>query len=146
VLGKKAREQHSDARVRQIRKETDKTDYASSVKPPASTSIEVILVGSVKILTVARPSRKPPEEEKLGVRKEKLSSEVTRRDVVTRDVTRRGVGLRGLKAGTKRTQLEAGCSRRYTSNVQITEDKQAKMRFHTFKKGGSEQKEKKKTL
>ena len=48
----------------------------------------------------------------------------------------------GLKAGTKRTQLKAGCSRR--GNVQITEDKKAKMRFQTFEKGGSEQKEKKK--
>jgi hypothetical protein len=99
-------------------------------------------VGSVKISAVVSPKRKPPEEQKIGVRKEKLSSEVTRRDVVTRDVTRRDSGLRGLKAGTKRTQLEAGCSR--ISNVQITEDKKAKMRFQTFDKGGSEQKEKKK--
>jgi len=99
-------------------------------------------VRSVKISAVISPKRKPPEEEEVGVRKEKLSSEVTRRDVVTRDVTRRDAGMRGLKAGTKRTQLEAGCSRR--RNVQITEDNEAKMRFQTFKKGGSEQKEKRK--
>ena len=70
-----------------------------------------------------------------------MISEVIRRDVVTRDVTRHDAGLRELKAGTKRTQLEAGCSRIH--NVQFTEDKMAKMRFQTFKKGGSEQKKKK---
>lgn len=99
-------------------------------------------MGSVNISAVVRPKRKPPEEEEVEVRKEKLNSEVTRRDVVTRDVTRRDAGLRGLKAGTKRTQLDTGCSRR--RNVQITEDKKAKMRFQTFKKVGSGKKEKKK--
>lgn len=62
--------------------------------------------------------------------------------MVTRDGTRREAGLRRLKAGTEWTQLEAGCSRR--RNVQITEDKKGKMRFQTFNKGRSEQKEKEK--
>jgi hypothetical protein len=64
VLSKEAGEQHRDAEVRQLRKEADKQvqQYASSVKHPGSTSRAVILVGSV-----ASPSRKPPEEEEVGV-------------------------------------------------------------------------------
>jgi hypothetical protein len=60
-------------------------------------------VGSVKISAVFSPKRKPPEEEEVGVRKEKLSSEVTCKDVVTRDVTKRDAGLRGLRARNEDT-------------------------------------------
>lgn len=43
---------------------------------------------SVKFSAVVRSKRKA-EEEEVGARKEKLSREVTRRDVVIRDGTRR---------------------------------------------------------
>lgn len=99
VLSKEARAQHRDAEVRQVAKETDKQVKFSA------TSGNVIPVGSGKISAVTSPKRKPPGEKEVGLRKKKLGSKVTRRNVVTRNVTRRDVGFRGLKAGIKREQL-----------------------------------------
>jgi hypothetical protein len=68
VLSKEAGELHRDADVRQLRKEPEKqAQHASSVKHPGSTSKEVILVESL-----ASRSRKPPEEEEVGVTKGKV--------------------------------------------------------------------------
>jgi hypothetical protein len=133
VLSKEARAQHRDAEVRQVAKEVEHS----------ATSGNAIPVESGKISAVTSPKRKPPGEKEVGLRKKKLGSKVTRRNVVTRDVTRREVGLRGLKAGVKREQLGTSCSRSSNDRITVGNSK-AKTRFPTSEKSGTEPQKKKK--